>query len=441
MNKLNIVKYDQMSKLHDVLGLTSDKLKEKKSRLFPVNAKGDITSNEVETTSIFLSVLSAVSGYGKELLSNIGVKQINYKNIQLHIFTELTLYDDKKEKVRPDGLIVLTDRSDDDPTILWASLIEAKIDKKLIDSEQIRKYIKYGESIGVNNIITISNQLVSRPDSSPTDIKFRKTKKKPFGLFHWSWVYLSITAGRLVENKTITDDDRIYILNEFKRYLDKHPKVKRYDDMGYKKIWKKATTQLLHNENMDEAIKNIAKLYKQEERNICLQLTDATNLYIKLEISDTPRLEELEGMLKKNNIINSTFFIDGDKLKTFTLDVNFKTGTVTIRTQHKIEKGLSKAQITALIKKLNDDVTEKNNIFIEAIYRKDKLHKNKRTLANLINEDGHYSIVKDIHKPIKRFEITMRDDLGDDLYDETKILNRLENLVKVFFKRVFIRLK
>ena len=87
MSKLkSIVEHTPLSKLEEILGFKEGKLKEKKSRLFPLSDKGNITK-EVGTTSIFFSVLSAVDGYRNELLSQIGVKNLNKKNIQLHVYT------------------------------------------------------------------------------------------------------------------------------------------------------------------------------------------------------------------------------------------------------------------------------------------------------------------------------------------------------------------
>ncbi|MCK5538324.1 MAG: hypothetical protein KAI79_15970 [Bacteroidales bacterium] len=440
MSKLkSIVEHTPLSKLEEILGFKEGKLKEKKSRLFPLSDKGNITK-EMGTTSIFFSVLSAVDGYRNELLSQIGVQNLNKKNIQLHAYTELSLNSEGiKDGARPDALMVLTSGIDD-PIIIWTSFVEAKIGTNPLKIKQLKKYVEYGKIIGIKNLITISNHLVSGPTSNPTNFKPRQSKKFD-KLFHWSWVYLSITADRLLRDKAIQGNDRIYVLSEFIRYLNGHGGVKVFESMG-SKTWEDATIQFRDDKKVDEAINTIVKAYTQEEKNIALKLTDANKSYVKLKKGKKPRVEELKEMLQKSKIINSTFFINGNKSRTFTIDIDFALRKVAIRTQYEIKIGKSKSQITKLLKML-DGAAEDYKILIEAMYSHDKSHNNIKSLADLLKEqeDGVYSIVTDTHQPFMRFEITMKDDLGTEFHKPEKVVTKLESLADAFFKNVFIKLK
>ena len=80
---------------------SKEELESKRARLFP-SGNAD---NEISTTSIFLSTLTAVKEYREELLSQIGIKKINNQNESLHTYTELQC---SSKDDRPDGLIVIT---------------------------------------------------------------------------------------------------------------------------------------------------------------------------------------------------------------------------------------------------------------------------------------------------------------------------------------------
>ena len=148
-------------------------LESRRARLFPAGN----SDNEVSTTSIFLSTLSAVKEYREELLTQIGIKKINNQNISLHTYTELQ---SNSKEDRPDGLIVVTSGKLK-PIIEWISFVEVKIGNNPIDAAQVERYTNFGREVGINSIITVSNDLVTNPLQSPI-----KLKKRSFNLFHWS---------------------------------------------------------------------------------------------------------------------------------------------------------------------------------------------------------------------------------------------------------------
>lgn len=89
-----------------------------KARLIPV---GKESNKERNVASVFLSAISAVDEFGKELLKEIGAP-INSRS-KIHCYTEVVF----KEKIqttkdRPDGLIVV-----EYGKTFWMALVEAKI--------------------------------------------------------------------------------------------------------------------------------------------------------------------------------------------------------------------------------------------------------------------------------------------------------------------------
>jgi hypothetical protein len=150
------------SDLHEVFHYkTRAEFDEKKTRLFPTGN----TDNEISTTSILLASLSAVKEFREELFIQIGFKRIKVNNIVLHAYTEIS---NKKTNDRPDGLIVITSGKHK-PIIEWAGFIESKVQANQLDNEQIENYIDFARQIGINNIITISNDLVTNPTQSPIE--------------------------------------------------------------------------------------------------------------------------------------------------------------------------------------------------------------------------------------------------------------------------------
>ena len=146
--------------LYQIFKYTSpEELESKRARLFP----GGNADNEVSTTSIFLSTLSAVKEYREELLSQVGIKKICNKNVSLHTYTELQ---SGSKDDRPDGLIVITSGKLK-PIIEWVCFVEVKIGNNTIDESQVERYATFAREIGVNSIITVSNDLVTNPMQSP----------------------------------------------------------------------------------------------------------------------------------------------------------------------------------------------------------------------------------------------------------------------------------
>jgi hypothetical protein len=242
-----------LSDLHQVFKLDSrNSLAKKYVRLFPTGN----TETEIATTSIFLASLSAVKEYREELLTTLDVNKIKTRNVNLHVYTEL---ENNSKEERPDGLLVITSGKHN-PIIEWVAFIEAKVSDNKIDGQQIDRYINFGKEIGVNTIITISNEMVTSPKDSPVS-----TKKK-VNLFHWSWSYLKVMASKLVREESIADEDHIYLLTELRRYMDNHKNLKSYNHMG--KDWKEAVTKI-HAYNHDQKIDNItleilSSSYKQD---------------------------------------------------------------------------------------------------------------------------------------------------------------------------------
>ena len=416
--------------LYQVFKFTSEEeLNNRKSRLFP---NGN-TDNEVSTTSIFLASLSAVKEYREELFREIGINKIKTRNVVLHTYTELN---HSKTGDRPDGLIVITSGKHN-PIIEWAGFVEVKVKDNEITEEQIEKYADFAREIGISDIITISNFLVSNPKQSPI-----KLKKRSFNLYHWSWTYLKVTSSRLIRTGCIEDEDHIYILQELRRYFDTHKNLNNFTNMG--KNWKDSVNKI-HSYSPDQKIEkslldSLVISYAQEEKDISLQLTDKTNYHVELTSKDE-RNEEIRNMLQANKIISTQFMIDKDRKNNFTIEVDFMRQKIKCYTNVTISKGKAQAQTSALIR-IFEDIAVPDDFIINAYYNRKKSKHNDISLSQLMEEKVQgvfYSILdKDMGDEVKTFEIKTEDLLGKDFQSVKNFIIKLENIAYKFLTQVMI---
>ncbi len=417
--------------LYQVFKYTSpEELESKRARLFP----GGNADNEVSTTSIFLSTLSAVKEYREELLSQVGIKKICNKNVSLHTYTELQ---SGSKDDRPDGLIVITSGKLK-PIIEWVCFVEVKIGNNTIDESQVERYATFAREIGVNSIITVSNDLVTNPMQSPI-----KLRKRSFNLFHWSWTFLQVTAQRLIRTESIEDEDHIYILSEFKRYVDSHKKLSNYTSMG--KEWKESVKLIQSLDTKQKipplTLSNVVESYIQEEKDISLQLTSRSQFHIELLVRGG-RKEAVEKMLQNRKVITSEFMLNQDKNNTFSIDVDFIRQEIRCYIGIVVTKGKAQAQTTALIKMFESESGYTDCILVNAFYIRNKSKRTDVPLATLFREKEFaepYSILdKSFGDEVKYFEVKTKDLLGRDFRSTKNFIIKLEAIAERFLEQVVV---
>lgn len=418
----------QFNDLHELFDFSEEQLEKKKVRLFP---SGN-TNDEIHTTSIFLSSLCAVKEYREDIFNSIGIKKINNNNVQIHAFCEVA---NLTKTERTDGLIVIT-TGKYSPIIEWAAFVEAKVGTAQIEQTQIDRYIDFAQDIGITNIITISNQLVTNPTDSPVS----KGKKKSFNLYHWSWVYLKVTAGRLINSETITDEDHIYLLSELRRYFDNHKKLSNFENMGSK--WKESVNCIRAGTSKSVHITYVSDALIQEEKDNCLQLIDETGLNIEL-ISKGDRKDVIfEYLSKDEKIVKIDYCINKNNKNNFTVEIDFKLREITCSTRYELKKGKAKAQTTQLLKILSKDSGVPDDIKIQGVYPRNKTVSGKDiSLNDLITErekDISYSIIdSSLGDEFKFFEIKIIGDLpGAKFQSGAKFINELESYSLLFVDQV-----
>ena len=417
--------------LYQVFKYTNqEEFENKRSRLFP-NGNSD---NEVATTSIFLSSLCAVKEYREELLSEIGVKKIRNQNVNLYAYTEL---ENITSEERPDGLLVVTSGKLN-PIIEWACFVEVKVGSNLLEESQVDRYATFAREVGINNIITISNELVTCPLDGPI-----KLRKRSFNLYHWSWAFLKVSALRLIRSNAIEDEDHIFILQELRKFIDGHKRLNNYVNMG--KDWKDAVTKV-HSHSVEQKIdidslEHIVDSYIQEEKDISLQLTAKSGIHIEL-ITKGDRKEAVAKMLQTKKIITSQFMLDKDKNNSFFIDIDFIRQEVRCYTHITVSRGKAQAQTTKLIKLFEDDSGYTDDILVNAFYIRNRSNYSDTSLASLLEEKYQsepYGVIdKSLGDEIKFFEVKTRDLLGRDFKSTKNFIVKLESVAYRFLTQVVI---
>lgn len=421
-----------LSDLHHVFKLSSHSdLDNKKARLFP---SGN-TDQEAPTTSIFLASLCAVKEYREELLKALGVNKIKTRNVNLYAYTEL---ENSSKEERPDGLLVITSGKHE-PVIEWAAFIEAKVGTNSICEKQIARYVEFGKEIGINTIISISNEMVTFPTDSPVT-----TKRRSFILNHWSWKYLSVMAKKLIRNNAVEDEDHIYILQELRRYIDNHKNLRSHNHMGAD--WNKAllkTHTLEPNGKIDAStLSSIISAFKQEEKDISLELTDTSAYLVELAAKED-RDALLGKMLQEKKVISTPFIINRNKANQFQIETDFIRHEIRCYTNLTINKGKAQAQTSALLKILDQaGVGASDYIFIKAFYIRKKSVPDEITLAQLLNEREKgepYSILdKALGDEVKEFEIKTKDLLGRNFTGPQSFILKIEKIARRFMQQVMV---
>ena len=285
-------------------------------------------------TSVFLSTLSLV----KEFREIISEKMDLSKRGSLYCYTEVSFpVDCYKKGSRFDGLALVVSGN----IIKDACIFEMKADSE-IESGQIEEYVDMATHLGIQKIVSVSNQFVTSPTDYPVSVTLPKKWKGK--LYHFSWSYIIYWSEILLKkNGTDIDDiDQQNIMTEFLKYfneLKKHKIVKDFDSMKTaaksSTNWNEVIIDLADSNNptsrrYKEDRREIVKSWIQEEKDLSLKLSNrlsskkATEIKIKTKYKKSlDRIEEEVRQLEKVRKLTSVFNIT-DAVSPLEITVDFK---------------------------------------------------------------------------------------------------------------------
>ena len=404
------------------------------ARLFPVLAD---TSREGRTLSITMACLSQVPEFSKMFLKAVG-KNTGVQT-KVTAFTEVTFPGHDQGESRPDGLLVVkTGRT------VWRAFIEAKIGTSKLTTDQVESYLKLAKGVGVDAVITISNEFVAQTHHHPTPVEKKHLKKVQ--LFHFSWFSLLTMMNVLSEGDQVADADHTFLLDELERFLV-HPSagLQRFTQMGasWTETFRRIRSGLPILKTSEET-KDVVADWHAEMRDLCLFATRKTGARIDVKIPSRFKAD-MKGrtkadidLLASKSVLCSTLVVP-DAAAPINLEADL--GTRTIRASMVVDAPKDKSQQTSrlnwLLRQLKDvdgDVVRVMSHWPGAAPVIESSLQEARDDATLHRHDNKALLPS-------RFTVLMRMAEGKKFVGRKTFIVSLEELTLSFYDTVLSRLR
>ena len=324
------------------------------------------SKREERATSSLLATLMVVPAFAQEVLGEVGAP--TGKRAKIRCYTEVVLRAKDERKPRPDGLIVVTVGSRE-----WSAFVESKVGATELKKEQIEEYLDLAKELGVDAVITLSNQFAPLPTHHPLPISKQKTRS--VALYHFSWLALVSKATLVTENKEMDDTEQGYILNELVRYL-------QHDASGVTSLtrmasgWKELCTVVQQGATLSrnaEFVQESIASWHQLLRYLAIQLSIAiarpVKIYLSRARSKDPELNYQEDLIElvKNNRLHAEFDIPNAAAR-FEFSVDFMRRTINLgmKLDAPEDKVRSTASINWLVRQLKE--TDEQDLSIRAFW-------------------------------------------------------------------------
>lgn len=402
----------------------------KPARLIPTTSQ---TRKEERLVSVLLGTLRIVRPLADVLLGRCGVKL--GKTAEVACFVEVKLPDaDGGTSDRPDGLICVSKRNS-----RWTALLEAKIDNAAIDEAQVRRYAEAAKRLGVDAVITLSNQLVPLPTHTPYTVPKRLSNKVQF--FHLSWVSILTHAALILRERQSLDVEQAFVLDEMVNYFE-HPGagVKRFDRMNpeWRPLVLGIRVEQQFKRNSDE-ISNTVSSWHQEERDLCLILDRRIGQPIgirmprKHQMDPAMRLRDASDVLVASKELRSSFIVPnaaGDIDVTVNLQRRTVTCSMTVKAPG--DRKRASASINWLVRQLKK--VDSADVLVRT-YWAGRSGQTQAPLSDVLENP------KCLEQGIKgalpsRFEVAMVRDLAGRFSGRRTFIDDVEAAVPEYYDRV-----
>ena len=247
-----------------------------RARLIPTVAD---SRKEERIVSVLLATLTVVHPFAEQLLERCGVRLGKTSDLRSYTEVEFVAADGSR-KDRPDGVLSLLTRKS-----RWTALVEAKIDNNDISEEQVHRYAEIARELGIDAVVTLSNQLAPLPSHVPYSVPKRLSNRIDF--FHISWIGVLTQAALILRDNEEISLEQAFILEEMARYFE-HPSsgVRRFDKMNSE--WRSLVLGVRNEQQFKRSsseIENTVASWHQEERDICLLLSRRIGERVDIRLS------------------------------------------------------------------------------------------------------------------------------------------------------------
>lgn len=287
--------------------LEAVKSPENRPRLIP-----NYKQTERRLLSVFLALLShsahARGVFMRQCGCNFG-RTAKYSSAM-----EVSFQGSQLPDLRPDGLLVCQKGKSD-----WTALIEAKSEGKPIRSDQIASYIQLAKVIGVENIITFSNEFARVPSEPPYQVDGKKSRG--IDVFHFAWADVRTLLMLLKTDPELDEIERGLLEECLEYFWDDKSGVQTFDAMpeSWPAFVQSASTTLGFNANI-KGFSDIVHGWQQERRDLCSKLTHKLGVNVELRhhtgvrSSDDERTQADRRDLADQYQMSAQFFFKSQKI-------------------------------------------------------------------------------------------------------------------------------
>lgn len=404
------------------------------ARLFPVLSE---SSKEGRALSVLLACLGCIEVLAKTLLSTVG-QRVGTRT-RVTTYTEVVLSNLPEDTAhRPDGLIVVETGKKS-----YTALVEAKVGRVRLNSEQLESYVKLARANGISALITISNEFTALPSHHPVRIS-----RLPRGvqLFHWSWTSILTHSKVLLASKEVEDTEQRYLLNELVRFLDHHSSgVLRFTQMGVN--WKEIVASVLAGADLSprsDIVRDTIGNWHQECRDLALKLTRHVNSNIDIRLPRPQRLDVERRISADADLLcaESKLRVEyaiPDAVGPLVIEADLRTRSIYIYMTlgaPEDRKSVS-ARTNWLLRQLTR--SDPKDLYVKAVYSGRR--KDIQATLTTVREDSEALKFNDPSVSPKAFEIRLVRSAGGRFTGSRTFIEELESSVLRFYSEVGQRLK
>ncbi|HEX6995930.1 MAG TPA: hypothetical protein VF339_17490 [Gammaproteobacteria bacterium] len=338
-------------------------------------------------------------------------------------------------KVRPDGYIRVRSGKGRE----WDALVEAKIGRNDLISEQVVAYAEAARENGIGTVITISNQFVPFPAHAP--VQLSRVLARHVSVFHWSWMFILTQAKLMLNEHRFANPLEKSILAEMVLYL-RHDSVgtTRFDRMN--REWKDLVLAVNAGRTLSRnssEVENTVAAWQQECRDLSLLMSRNLGRMVAIKLSRAHRedpsqyLRHACELLAQSHCLECTLDIPDTASEILVrADLTRRCLTASMSLDAPRDKQRISSRVNWLLRQLTK--SEEDGVFIEAKFpgrRQPRLVRlaELRTDPTCLDADGAGSLPSS-------FTVLMVKDLAGKFSGSRTFIEELESFVPTFYANV-----
>ena len=405
------------------------------ARLIPILAEG---KKEERATSALLATMAIIPTFAEKLLSSLNVSF--GKRSKIECFTEVRFAD--YDEFRPDGLIVIRTGKK-----VWSAIVESKVGNAKLDQTQFDNYASLAKKVGVDALITFSNQYAVKSDHHPLAIPKRTLKFIQVG--HISWLAVKSETMLLCANRGIDDPEQAFILAEFLRFLS-HEASGISTNISLSKQWGELIDHVQSRLGLSgkesmliSAISDLQQLSKFISLELAMSIERPVSIAMSSKRLKDPDLNFKEDLstLRANKVFTFAYDVFGcDSQMIVTLDLAKKSLEIETERLPILEGRGSRGIVGAIVKRIKE-VPDLDPIFKFYWPRSKKVYLDF-CLSDFYNLKGKVNYPERAKKePPSSYSVSAVIDLGNNLKRPKPLLNLLSGAVNSFYESVLLATK